>query len=160
MGSHQRAGEVVDFTLTPDVRFRTYYVLFRNARISDRWARRFTVPGLEHCSVLESVNYPGEGLSHVEYCIHTETCFGVTIQQIYWKNAEKMVAEKLAERRFTVVAVVKVDKRFSKRYIPFGLLTCVTIVKSLLGIHNLRVQTPQSLLRYLENNGALVVWSQ
>lgn len=118
------------------------------------------MPGLQHCSVLEAATSPGDGLARAEYCIHTETCYGVTIQRIYWNTAEKMVAEKLAKGVLTAVAVVKVDKKFSKRYIPFGLLTCVTIVKSLLGVHNARVQTPLSLLRYLERNGATVVWSE
>lgn len=159
MGPDNGTGDVVDFTLTPDVRFRTYYVIFRQGRIFGWWFRYFTIPGFEHCSVLENVGCPGEGLAHIDYCLHTETCFGLTIQQIYWENAVKMVAEKLAAGRITAVAVVEVDKRFSKRYIPFGLFTCVTIVKSLLGVHNWKVQTPHGLLRYLERQGALVVRS-
>jgi len=147
----------MDFSLTPDVRYRQYYVIFQKAHAHRWWNRWFTVPGFEHCSVLEVILTEGKGLAAGPCCVHTETCFGLTVQRIWWEDAEKLASKLLANRGVTAVARLEVDKKYAKRYIPFGMFTCVTIVKSILGIHNWRVQTPQRLLKYLEGQGALVM---
>lgn len=132
---------------TPSVRFCMYYVLFRKSRLQEWWARWFTK---WHCSVIEDVG---------DYCIHTETCFGLTVQEIHCKTALDVATEYAATGRILTVVVVEVEKKYRTRYIPFGLFTCVTIVKSLLGLYDWRVQTPYRLLKYLESHGASVVRS-
>lgn len=146
----------MDFSLTPDIRFRKYFVLFRPTRWPQWWSV-FTVPSIGHCSVIETVMYPEAGLSAIEYCVHTEMCFGIISQEIHWKSAVEMISEELVTGRITVVAAIDVEKKYRYGYIPLGLFNCVTLVKSLLGVHDWRIQTPQSLLRCLESRGAVIV---
>lgn len=146
----------MDLTLDPDMRFRRYYVLFRKARFRAWWSM-FTVPGFEHCSVVEEMNFEGDGLASVDGFIHIDHCHGLLVHRVHSGNAREHVAEALAAQRITVVAVIEVEKSHRWGYIPFGLFTCVTIVKAILGLHDWRVQTPQSLLRNLERQGALIV---
>lgn len=146
----------MDLALDSDMRFRKYYVLFRKAKFQAWWSV-FTVSGLEHCSVVEEMNFGGEGLASVAGFIHIDHCHGLLLYRIHSGNAQKHVAEALAARRITLAAVIEVEKSHRWEYIPFGLFTCVTIVKSILGLHDWWVQTPQSLLRTLERQGAVIV---
>ena len=148
----------MDILYIPETRLRRYFVLFRNTRMPSWWTR-FTVPGTEHCSVVEDAKYPEEGLISTEYCVHMDACYGLLSSQVHWESAIKFVSKALIRRDFTLVAIVEVEKKYRRGYIPFGLWTCVTAVKATLGIHDWRIQTPQKLLRYLEHRGATVVRS-
>lgn len=149
----------MDFSIRPDERFKRYYVLFRNTRVPVWWTR-FTVPGLEHCSVIEEVSSPEEGLLQRKYCVYTDACYGLLVNQIHWEAASSVVADALVKRAITAVVVVDVEKTHQRMYIPFGLWTCVTVAKALLGVRDWRIQTPQSLFRYLDKRGAIVVRSE
>lgn len=148
----------MDLSLTPDLRFRRYFILFRRSRIPMWWSI-FTTSKLAHCSIIEAVHYPDGGYLCVDYCIHVDTCLGLTNQEVYWDSPESMIAKSLVEGELTAVAVIEVEKKYRRGYIPFGLFTCVTIVKSILGVHRWWIQTPKQLLAHLERRGATVLWA-
>lgn len=148
----------MDFGIDSNIRFRRYYVLFRKARLRAWWSVFTTVSDFGHCSILEAIEYTDNGLARFDYCLHTDYCFGILDQRIYWDSAPKLISKALTNRSITAVAVVDVEKKHKWGYIPFGLFTCVTLVKWLLGIHDWRIQTPQGLMRYLEDHDATVVW--
>lgn len=146
----------MDIALDPDARFRRCYVLFRKVRFRAWWVR-FIVPGIEHCSVIEEMNLGGDGLAGADCFLHTDHCYGLLVHQIHLGSARKKIAKALSFRAITAVAVIEVEKSHRWGYIPFGLLTCVTVAKAVLGLSDWRIQTPQSLLRYLEGHGAVVL---
>ena len=148
----------MDMTLDLDVRFRRYFVLFRQARFQMWWSI-FTPSNLAHCSIVEAVHYPDGGYLCVDYFIHTETCFGLTNQEVHWEAPETAIAKRLVDRDITAVAVIGVEKKYRRGYIPFGAFTCVSIVKSILGVHRWKIQTPKQLLKYLEREGATILWA-
>lgn len=149
----------MDFSIRPEERFKRYFVLFRNTRLPAWWTR-FTIQGFEHCAIIEEVKSPEEGLAQRGYCVYTDACYGLLVNQIYWEDAAKVVSEALVAHEITVVAIVDVEKNHQRMYIPFGLWTCVTVVKAILGVRSWKVQTPQSLFRHLEKRGATVVRSE
>lgn len=146
----------MDFALDPDMRCRRCYVLFRKSYLRAWWSR-FTVPGLEHCSVIEEMDFANDGLASVDCFIYTDYCYGLLVHQIHWGDAREMIAKALSSCEITAVAVIEVEKSHQWGYIPFGLFTCVTIVKAVLGLRGWKIQTPQSLFRHLERRGVTII---
>lgn len=139
----------MDYSTPVEERYKRYYVIFRRAHWPGWWGK-FTKPEFQHCSIVEMVDYP-------PLSIHTETCFGVTRQEVRWRSPRNAMAKLLADGSISRIADIKVEKFHRRRYIPFGMFTCVTIVKSILGVHDWRIQTPEQLLKYLEREGALII---
>lgn len=55
-------------------------------------------------------------------------------------------------------AVVLFAGRLKSRYTPRGAQTCVSVVKSLIGLMAWHIWTPDQLYRYLLNNNGVLIW--
>jgi hypothetical protein len=69
--------------------------------------------------------------------------------------AAKCVEVLAAEDRETVVLFAG---QLKYRYTPRGVQSCVSVVKSLIGLKAWHIWTPQQLFNHLINNGGVVLW--
>lgn len=92
--------------------------------------------------------------------MHVDVAYGFAEARIHWVSASKLIAPKMASGDILVAATIRLEKSSNRAYIPFGLLTCVGLAKSLLGISDVWVQTPYALFRKLQKMGADVTWAE
>ena len=66
----------------------------------------------------------------------------------------EQAAEEFLSNGATAAIRFKVSKKFTREFVPRGLLTCVSLIKAILGISAWYVITPDDLYRWLlKNNG-------
>ncbi len=58
---------------------------------------------------------------------------------------------------YTAAISVPVDHDYKTDYVPRGLLTCVSVVKAIIGVRAWYVWTPEHLARYLARMGGEVI---
>lgn len=116
----------------------------------------FTCRGWRHCYVILPVYYPEPGLhadvysqviNPVTWCVHSDVIF---------EHPEKLCRMAIEEGATTAIKIA-IDLQIKRDYVPRGLITCVSLVKALLGITAWYVWTPKHLARYLINNGGSIV---
>lgn len=129
----------------------TAYVVFQGAE-HRRWWRIFTRRGWRHVYVVIPAYYPEPSLTAVAYSqiinfwtdhVRTDVVF----------QSPKAVCEAALREGATCVIMLPIDQRFTGRYLPRGLLTCVSMIKALLSINAWWVWTPEQLARWMLQNG-------
>lgn len=116
----------------------------------------FTGRYWRHCFVIVPYYYPKPGLNaRVFSQIINPTTFNVMVE-VEDIHPEEF-AKQLLREGYTSVIKVPVAHSFKTEYIPRGLLTCVTLVKAIIGVRAWYVWTPKHLARYLIRNGAEVM---
>lgn len=138
--------------MIPNLRKRfTAYVVFTGAE-HRRWWRIFTRRGWRHCFVIIPAYYPQAGLGAVAYsqiinpwveCIRSDVVF----------QSPRAVSEAFLRDGATCVIAIPIDQKFTGRYVPRGLLTCVSLIKALLGINAWQIVTPEQLASWLLRHG-------
>lgn len=63
----------------------------------------------------------------------------------------------MLDEGFTAAFSVPVDHDYQTDYIARGLLTCVSLVKAIIGVRAWYVWTPEHLARYLARAGATII---
>lgn len=94
----------------------------------------------------------------------TADCYSIIINPItfcirvdmVWQRPRDLVDAMLADG-YTAAFAVPVDHDYKTDYIPRGLLTCVSVVKALLGIRAWHVWTPEQLATYLARRGCALI---
>lgn len=142
--------------MIPSARQRfTAFVVFQGAEHRRAW-RIFTRKGWRHCFVVIPIYYPEPSLTAdvyslvinpITFCIRFDTVF---------MPPRKLVGMMLDEG-YTAAIAVPVDHDYQTDYIPRGLMTCVSVVKAIIGIRAWFVWTPEHLARYLLRNGAELI---
>lgn len=142
--------------MIPSARQRfTAFVVFQGAEHRRAW-RIFTRRGWRHCFVVIPIYYPEPSLTADVYSliINPITCF--VRQDVIFMPPRDLV-NQLLEQGYTAAVAVPVDHDYKIEYIPRGLLTCVSLVKALIGVRAWYVWTPEHLARYLLRNGAELI---
>lgn len=133
----------------------TAYVVFVGTDTRPPW-RLFTTRGYRHVFVMVPVYPEGTSLLAAEYvmCLNPQTnCIQHSVVKISARDA----AQHFLKEGATCVIKVRVDRRGLAPYIPRGLQTCVSVVKSVLGVAAWYVWTPQHLARWLVRNGGQII---
>ena len=136
----------------------TAYVVFSGDRRWSFW-NWFLEPGFSHCWVIIPIPYPEPGLMASKFSLKIEPLsWGIDTE--VWFAEPDVVIESFAKLD-NVSAIVSYT--FETPGPPKalqglrGLLTCVSVIKALLGIENHRVWTPGHLFRYiLRNRGKII----
>jgi hypothetical protein len=132
----------------------TAYVFFQGAEHRRFW-RIFTRRGWRHVFVVLPV-YRSASLADdvasmvinpVLHCVETD---------VYFHHPAKLAQEALRDG-VTCVIKIRIDRSFKRDYVPRGLFTCVSLIKSILGISAWYVWTPEHLARFLLRNGGQLV---
>ncbi len=115
----------------------TDYIVDRRAPNYIHW---FTREGYRHCFVMVPTELGGT-------TVVNQSWNGLYIQTVAWDLASCALACHKAG--FTVRRVSNIK---NPRYTQRGLISCVSVIKSVLGIEDWRVITPYQLDRYLLAN--------
>lgn len=143
--------------MIPSARQRfTAYVVFAGAEHRRAW-RIFTGRRWRHVMVIVPMYYPAPSLTADVYSIVINPLtFAVRIDYV-WKDPRALVDEMLNEG-FTAAIAVPVDHSYQVDYVPRGVLTCVSLVKAILGIKGAwYIWTPKHLARYLARMGGEII---
>ena len=130
----------------------TCYVVFHGAE-HQIWWRLFTPAGLRHVLLI----LPADG----DRSLFDKTGQSIVVNGMSYTtniNLHNVRAADLArqcvERGATDVLRFKVSKRFTREFVPRGILTCVSLLKSVMGISAWWVITPAQLRKWMLENGA------
>ena len=69
----------------------------------------------------------------------------------------RKLVDMMLDEGYTAAIAVPVDHDYQTDYIPRGLMTCVSVVKAIIGIRAWFVWTPEHLARYLLRSGAELI---
>lgn len=133
----------------------TAYVIFQGAEHRRFW-RIFTGKGWRHCLVVIPFSDHEPSLISPTYSliINPITCF-VRVETVFEEPLD--VVQQYLDAGYTAAIGWQVDHDYKHEYIPRGLLTCVSLVKALIGVSAWYVWTPKHLGRYLLRNGGELI---
>lgn len=134
----------------------TAYVIFYGSDHAGFW-RIFTAPGWRHCAVVLPVYADGGSLFSKGTSIAVQSIgWGVEVVALDLPALE--VCRKQLEDGATAALSIPIDLTMKRLYVPRGLLTCVSLIKAILGISGgWYVMTPKHLCRYLLRHGAQLI---
>lgn len=142
--------------MMPSTRRRfTAWVVFQGSDHRRFW-RIFTRRGWRHCFVILPVYYPEPGLAAIKYAQVFEPKMNYLASDVIFKAPRDLVQEAL-DNGATAVIKYSVDTINLPFYIPRGVISCVSIIKCLLGIQAYFVVTPKQFARWLIRNGGEMV---
>jgi len=133
----------------------TAYVVFQGAE-HRRWWRIYTRRGWRHVWVIIPAYYPAPSLTAVAYSQIINPWTDQIRSDVVFQTPQA-VAEAALRDGATCVIKLAVDQKFTGRYLPRGLLTCVSLVKALLSIDAWHVWTPEQLARWMLQNGGKIL---
>lgn len=146
----------VGVRMIPNIRQRfTAYVVFSGSETRSFW-RVFVRRGWRHVQVIVPMYYPEPRLTADVYSLVINPVTYAVKIDYFWLNPRKMVDEMLKDG-CTAVIEVPVDIALKDGYIPRGLLTCVSLVKAIIGVRAWYVWTPYHLARYLIRHGGTLI---
>lgn len=100
--------------------------------------------------------YPKPGLNARVFSQIINPITFCVMAEVIDKHPQEL-AKELLDEGYTAVIKVPVDHDYKTDYIPRGLLTCVTLVKAIIGVRAWYVFTPKHLARYLVRNGCEIM---
>lgn len=138
--------------LLPNLRRRfTAYVVFQGAD-HRRWWRIFTRRGWRHCYIVLPDHRHGASLFRSPGSIVINPWVSFVRFDCFDRTPAEICAEVLADGATCAIAF-PVDQKFSGAYVPRGLLTCVSLIKAMIGCNAWHVWTPEQLAKWLLRNG-------
>ena len=124
------------------------YVLFHNPDHTPWWMR-FLRNGMRHCSCVKSC-----AIGDIEYFILFENLFNYISVGACFLTIDELI-DTLDNDRITIVEYkYTIDPTQRQPY--YEPISCVTTIKRLLGMADLRVQTPHQLYKKLLKNGGKI----
>lgn len=142
--------------MIPPARQRfTAFVVFQGAEHRRAW-RIFTRRRWRHCLVIVPVYYPAPSLTADVYALVINPITFCVRFDMVWRKPRDLVDEMLDEG-YTAAIAVPVDHDYKTDYVPRGLLTCVSLVKAVIGVRAWYVWTPEHLARYLARRGCEII---
>lgn len=133
----------------------TAYVIFQGAEHRRAW-RIFTRRGWRHCLIVLPVYYPEHSLAAQRFSQVINPLTWIVQADVIFRSPEDLAQEALREGA-TCVIRFPVDVRIERDYVPRGLLTCVSMLKAILGVSAWYVWTPEHLARFLLRSGGKMV---
>lgn len=137
-----------------DKRFDAYFV-FQGADHRRFW-RLFTKRGWRHCFVVIPSYDRSAGLKDGRHSIVIDPRTNHIAIDVLYMPPNK-VAKHVLDGGANCVIKFSVDQRGLPAYVPRGIITCVSILKSICGIDAWYVWTPQHLARWLARNGGELI---
>lgn len=133
----------------------TAFVVFQGAEHRRAW-RIFTKRKWRHCLVVVPFYFPAPSLTADVYSIIVNPITFTVRFDVAFKDPRGVVDEML-EYGYTAAIAVPVDHDYKVDYVPRGLLTCVSLVKAIIGVRAWYVWTPEHLARYLARMGGEII---
>lgn len=128
---------------------RTYYIAFQSSLTWKLWDV-FTTKEYRHCWLFMDLGYES-GSVLFEYRR------GWMVMEDYVLSAADILEVLKTCPEQTTVLRMALDPWERKKYSPSGLITCVSIIKAVLGVTQFWIMTPRQLLLHLRSLGAETV---
>jgi hypothetical protein len=127
-------------------------VVFQGSDGLGPW-RIFARPGWRHCWIALRLYFPSVGTMARQYTLKIEpTTWGIDVD-VGWQSVDDVAQAALAAGA-TSVLEFSVDTPPPWGYVPRGVLSCVSVIKAVLGLRAWWVVTPEQLHRLLVRRGA------
>lgn len=133
----------------------TAFVVFQGAEHRRAW-RIFTKRKWRHCLVVVPFYYPAPSLTADVYSIIINPITFTVRLDVAFQEPRDVVNDML-DYGYTAAIAVPVDHDYKLDYVPRGLLTCVSLVKAIIGVRAWYVWTPEHLARYLARMGGEII---
>ena len=131
----------------------TAFVVFYGSDHEGFW-RIFTARGWRHCAVILPVYSPGATLFSEGHAVAIQS-IGWGVEVVVLEKSALEVAQTQLKEGATAALSIPIDLDMKRLYVPRGLLTCVSLIKAVLGLRGgWYVFTPKHLCRYLLRHGA------
>lgn len=128
--------------------WRTYYVVFQKSKYHRPW-NCFTWNGWQHTWVFFAKYQGPPGLLTPQHTIKVEP-LATFLDVDYWADSPENVAKEfINEQKIKDIVKIMLPLPKTVSYNIRGLINCVTLVKSVMGLSKWFVMTPQQLHRYL-----------
>jgi len=128
--------------------WRTYYVVFQNSFFHRPW-HVFTWNRYQHVWVFFPKYMGPQGLLTTQHTIKVEP-LSTFVDVDYWAaDPEEVATEFIKEGHILDIVKISLCLPETVSYNVRGLINCVTVVKSVMGLGKWFVMTPQQLHRYL-----------
>ncbi len=128
--------------------FRTYYVVFQSSKYHRPW-NCFTWNQWQHTWVFFAKYQGPPGLLTTQHTLKVEP-LSTFLDIDYWpEHPEKIAKEFIKEDYIKDIVEILLPLPKNVSYNIRGLINCVTLVKSVMGLSKWFVMTPQQLHRYL-----------
>ena len=136
------------------IRYRTFYVVFQDSSSTNFW-NIITFKSWKHCWLFTPAYLGPPGLLTPQKVVRINTLLAY-LDVDFWDGSPSQVAKEFMCQP-NVVDIVKITLplRKSVSYTIRGLINCVTIVKSFMGLKCWWIITPQQLHRYLLRHGGI-----
>lgn len=137
---------------------KRYYVLFGEMAAEHEWWHIFIKKGWRHCLILEDIDWAPASLLPTAQTLSTEYSQGELHTNIV-AGPPMLLVDQIGLTGNLILAIeIYVEKSKRIGYIPISMYTCVTYVKSKLGLKCSLVLTPYQLHRRLLAEGGCIVW--
>lgn len=133
----------------------TCYVVFQGAEHRRPW-RIFCKRGWRHVTLLVPAYDPYPSLTAKESTQVIQFWTDQARADVVWEPVRKVADQWLADGATCVISF-PIDQRFTGRYVPRGLMTCVSLTKYFLSIDAWYIVNPYQLARYLLRNGGTLL---
>lgn len=136
----------------PPVKYREFYVVFTDSAHLRPW-HIFTFGRWKHCWLFIPAYLGPPGLLTEQKVIRVNA-LSTYIDLDFWEGTPDQVSKEFLQEK-NVVDIVKISLPLVKKssYNIRGILNCVTIVKSFLGLKCWWIMTPKQLRRHLLSLG-------
>jgi hypothetical protein len=132
------------------------FVIFQGLLPGGPWTF-VTRPGWRHCALLMTLYYP-EPNAFAQRCTAQFSAVGSSIDlDVFWRTPENVAAE-YARSGVTAIVKITVELPPARPFTLRGAITCVSVIKSALGIRDWKLITPRQLFLYLTRNGGEIWW--
>ncbi len=116
----------------------------------------FAPPGWRHCWIGIATYFPEPGLMANQWTKRIEpTTWGIDVDFHFISLSD--AAQQAYRFGATSVLKISVDTTPRRSYVPRGFLSCVSVLKAILGLRACWIVTPKQLHRFLRRNGAIEV---
>lgn len=138
----------------PSTRKRfTAYVIFYGSEHDGFW-RIFTGRGWRHCCVILPSYGPEDNLLRPDVASLVINPLTWGVEALVIRKHPEEVCRLQLEDGATAAISIPIDLRHERLYVPRGLLTCVSLIKAVLGMRGgWYVFTPKHLARYMLRHG-------
>jgi hypothetical protein len=134
----------------------TAWVIFQGADHRRFW-RIFTRRGWRHCLVILPIYRQDADQLRPDVWSQVINPMSWGVQAEVYFERPHVLAQMALEEGATCVVKFPIDEKFDRDYVPRGLLTCVSMLKAILGVAAWYVWTPEHLARYLLRHGGKIL---
>ena len=127
----------------------TFYIFFCNEKVY-KWRKKILLQNEKHCFAAKSMKLQ----DGTEYLLTLENLYSYIDTNFCFLNY-KEICENVPNISSCIEYYTDINP---KNNILFDIISCVTVIKKLLGINNIFIQTPNQLKNYLLKKGGKVIW--